>query len=79
MPPRKRQEEERLVVEEKYVKYVGLSDVRIIRKADWARINIEHDDVEWSCRNNFAISTDKLSKEVLEYCQRDPELVIVSP
>lgn len=76
--PAKQKSEERLIVEEKHVKYVGLSDVRIIRKEDWARIGIEHDDVAWNRQNHFTIPADDLSKEVLEYCQHDPELVIVS-
>lgn len=77
MPP-KQKREERLVVQQKYVKYVGLSDVRIIRKGDWATINIEHDDVVWNRQNHFTVSADDLPKEVLEYCEHDSELVIVS-
>lgn len=79
MPPRQRKEEEpKLVVKEKYVKYVGLSDVRIIRKEDWATIDVEHDDVVWDRKNHFTVPADSLPKRVLEYCERDPELVIVS-
>lgn len=82
MPPRQKRETQeekpKLVVQEKHVKYVGLSDIRIIRKEDWAMIGVEHDDVIWNRRNRFTVPADKLSKEVLEYCQHDPELVIVS-
>lgn len=78
MPAKRKADEPALIVQEKHVKYIGLSDVRIIRKADWAQIGIEHDDVEWNRRNGFSIPADKLSKEVLEYCQHDSELVIVS-
>jgi hypothetical protein len=41
------------------IKYVGLSDTRIIRKADWASVEperggpIDHDMVTWDASNEF--------------------------
>lgn len=61
----------------KYIKYVGLSDVRVIRPQDWKSIGVEAEEVRWSSGNDFRILADDLPEEVLEYCQHDRELVIV--
>lgn len=63
---------------EKVVQYIGLSDVRVIYEGDWASIGIEHGEVKWDETNNWTVLAEDLSEEVLEYCQRDRELAIVS-
>lgn len=64
-------------IREKQVQYVGLSDIRIIRKADWAIIGVDNEDVVWNRANKWAIPVSQLSAEVLNYCQYDPELVFL--
>lgn len=73
----KSEKETVLIVKEKVVKYMGLSDVRVIRKEDWAQIGVEHDDVQWDKTNNWRVPAKDLSKDVLEYCQHDRELMVV--
>lgn len=73
-----RQDQTPPVVREKLIRYVGLSDVRIIRKADWATIGVESEDVQWDRFNAWTLPASSLPQGVLEYCQHDPELVIVS-
>lgn len=63
---------------EKVVQYVGTSDVRVIYATDWKVIGIEHDDVVWHHGNNWQVPVNDLSEEVLEYCEKDRELVIKS-
>jgi hypothetical protein len=79
MPPRQREEKKSdFVVKEKMVKYIGTADVRIIYKTDWAQIGIDHDTVKWDRNNNFTVSAEELSEEVLQYCDRsDREMVVV--
>lgn len=37
------------------VKYVGLSDERVIGAADWASIGVTHDGVQWDASNGFTV------------------------
>jgi hypothetical protein len=69
--------DDRIQLKEKFIKYVGLSDVRVIRPADWATIGIEAEELRWDKRNNFKVRATHLPRSVLEYCQHDRELVIV--
>lgn len=65
-----------VAVWEKKVSYIGLSDVRIIRREDWAQIGIDHRDTVWDKSNGWSIPCALLPIPILEYCQHDPELVI---
>lgn len=64
-------------LQEKFIKYVGLADVRIIRKESWAKIGIDHKDVVWDKNNGWKVKASDLSEQVLEYCNHDRELVVV--
>lgn len=78
MPPKKTESEALPVVQETVVKYVGLSDIRIIRKEDWASIDIDHEEVVWDRSNHFTVRASDLSEQALGYCKADSELIVTS-
>lgn len=59
------------------VKYIGTSDVRSISRADWATIDIDHDDRGWSKTNRFQIDADNFSDEALAYLAEDDEDFVI--
>jgi len=68
-------------LQEKYVKYVGLSDIRRIDKSDQKNhLGIEEpeSDVVWDKHNGWTIAVNELPENVVKYCQYDNELVTVT-
>jgi len=61
------------------VKYIGTSDVRIIRREDWDAVgDDDHDERVWSATNRWQIGVDKFSDAALAYLSEvDDEFVIV--
>lgn len=51
--------------------YTGTSDVREISKKDWASIGVNHPAVRWDKDNRFAVPTEGLSQEVMDYLLND--------
>jgi hypothetical protein len=47
----------------KYVRYVGLSHVRIITAQEWKSVGIQGDTVMWSAQNGFAVPVDSLTED----------------
>jgi hypothetical protein len=61
----------------KYVRYVGLSHVRIISATDWRHVGIEGETVVWSAQNGFAVPADTLSDSQMDKAiTPDPEFVV---
>lgn len=80
MPPKRAESEESTSakLQETVVRYVGLSDARVILKDQWALIDIDNEDVEWNRSNHFTVRASDLSEQALGYCKSDPELVITT-
>lgn len=71
-----KKKEEQAKVQEKFVQYVGTSDIRQITKSDWRSIGITHEGVEWNKANGWKIAASRLEQPVLEYLEKDREFVI---
>lgn len=71
---------ERVKLREKLIKYMGLSDRRVLYKSDLSQfLGIEdpEEDIVWDRNNNWSIPAEKLPDQVVEYCQHDREFAIV--
>lgn len=62
---------------EKYIKYMGLSDIRVIRKETWEKIGVEADTVQWDKTNGWKVKAGDLPEGVLRYCEHDSEFALV--
>lgn len=61
----------------KKVKYVGLSDERVIRKSDWDKAGVKSTDTtRWNRKNKFTV--DGLSEGALTLLKKDKDFVITN-
>lgn len=73
----KSEEKSDVKLREKYIKYMGLSDIRVIRKETWKKIGVESDTVQWDKSNQWRIKAEDLPEGVLRYCENDREFAVV--
>ena len=59
------------------VKYVGTADVRIISRADWDNVDVDHDEVRWDKSNKWQIDASKFSDDALVYLDEDDDGFVI--
>lgn len=59
------------------VRYIGLSDARVIRKQDWKAVGVTQGDCVWIKDNKFEIPIDKLSSDAVNWCDGQSDFVVV--
>jgi hypothetical protein len=62
----------------KYVKYLGVADVRRISDDDWDKISVRlQGTVEWNALNGFTVLGERLRDGAIAYLRSDPEFAVV--
>lgn len=59
------------------VKYVGTADVRIISRADWDNVDVDHEEVRWDRSNRWQIDASKFSDAALVYLDEDDDGFVI--
>lgn len=61
----------------RYVKYIGLSQMRVLTAADWRRAGLTGDTVVWNAFNGFAVPLDQFNEDQIRKAfEPDPNFVI---
>ena len=62
----------------KFVRYIGLSDVRELTVADFKRIDVDDQmsKVSWSRDNGWRIPADDLSANAVKFLETEPDFRI---
>jgi hypothetical protein len=67
VPPKEKEKERSAEVaetdDERYLKYTGPSDERIISRADWKSIDIDHDDVSFNRSNGWMVPVSSITDD----------------
>jgi hypothetical protein len=62
----------------KFVKYIGIADIRRITDDEWDKIKVRmQGTVQWDASNGFTVLGERLREGAVDYLRSDDDFVVV--